>query len=89
MPSVDLTTLPGWSSLSAGEHTITIKAKAAGYRDSGPSAEVQVTKAPQGYKLTLTTIYLNAGNTVSVHMNNAAGTSTTANTFSKSKRWAN
>ena len=87
--SVDLTTLTGWAALSAGEHTITIKAKAAGYRDSEPSAEVQVTKASQGYKLTLTTIYLNAGNTVSVHMNNADGTSTTANTLSNGMSWEN
>lgn len=31
---------------------------------------------PKGYKLTLTSIYLNAGQTVSIHMNNADGTST-------------
>ena len=44
MPSVDLTTLPGWSSLSDGSHNITIVAKADGYRDSEPSAAVSVTK---------------------------------------------
>ena len=44
MPSVDLTTLPGWSSLSAGTHNITIVAKAAGYKDSEPSAGVEVTR---------------------------------------------
>ena len=44
MPSVDLTTLPGWSSLSTGSHNITIVAKADGYRDSEPSAAVSVTK---------------------------------------------
>ena len=44
MPSVDLTTLPGWSSLSGGTHNITIVAKADGYRDSEPSAAVSVTK---------------------------------------------
>ena len=43
--SVDLTTLSGWSSLSTGSHNITIVAKAVGYRDSEPSAEVSVTKA--------------------------------------------
>ena len=42
--SVDLTTLPSWSSLSDGTHNITIVAKAAGYRDSEPSAAVSVTK---------------------------------------------
>ena len=43
--SVDLTTLPGWESLSDGSHTITIVAKADGYRDSEPSEAVSVTKA--------------------------------------------
>ena len=43
--SVDLTTLPGWSSLSDGSHSITIVAKADGYRDSEPSAAVSVRKA--------------------------------------------
>lgn len=42
--SVDLTTLPGWSSLSDGSHSITVVAKANGYRDSEPSAAVSVTK---------------------------------------------
>ena len=42
--SVDLTTLPGWSSLSVGAHNITIVAKAAGYIDSDKSAGVEVTK---------------------------------------------
>lgn len=42
--SVDLTTLPGWSSLSSGTHNITIAAKAAGYIDSEKSAGVEVTK---------------------------------------------
>lgn len=45
MPSVDLTTLPGWGSLSTGSHNITIVAKAAGYRDSEPSESVSVEKA--------------------------------------------
>ena len=45
--SVDLTTLPGWSSLSSGTHNITIVAKAAGYRDSEPSAAVNVEKAAE------------------------------------------
>ena len=47
--SVDLTTLPGWSSLSTGSHNITIVAKADGYRDSEPSSAVSVTKGPQEY----------------------------------------
>ena len=45
MPNIDLTTLPGWSSLSDGTHNITIVAKAENYRDSEPSAAVSVTKA--------------------------------------------
>ena len=47
--SIDLTTLPGWSSLSSGSHSITIVAKADGYRDSEPSAAVSVTKAAEEY----------------------------------------
>lgn len=43
--SVDLTTLSGWSSLADGEHNITIKAKATGYRDSNASDSVVVTKS--------------------------------------------
>ena len=43
--SVDVSTLAGWANLSAGEKSITIVAKAAGYKDSAPSAAVQVTKA--------------------------------------------
>ena len=43
--SADLTTLPGWSSLSVGAHNITIVAKAAGYIDSQQSAGVEVTKS--------------------------------------------
>lgn len=45
MPNIDLTTLPAWSSLSSGSHSITIVAKADGYRDSEPSAAVTVEKA--------------------------------------------
>ena len=47
--SIDLTTLPGWSSLSSGSHNITIVAKADGYRDSEPSASVSVEKAAPVY----------------------------------------
>ena len=51
MPSVDLTTLPGWATLADGAHNITIVAKADGYRDSEPSAAVSVEKAPAIYTL--------------------------------------
>ena len=43
--SVDVSTLAGWANLSTGEKSITIVAKAAGYKDSAPSASVKVTKA--------------------------------------------
>lgn len=42
--NIDLTTLSGWSSLSDGIHSITVKAKATGYRDSEPSEAVTVIK---------------------------------------------
>ena len=42
--SIDLTTLPGWSNLSSGNHTIKIKAKGTGYRESELSAGVVVSK---------------------------------------------
>ena len=42
--SVDLTTLSGWADLTNGNHIIKIVAKADGYRDSEPSAGVEVTK---------------------------------------------
>ena len=43
--SVDVSTLAGWDALAAGAHDITIVAKASGFKDSAPSAAVQVTKA--------------------------------------------
>lgn len=43
--SVDVSTLTGWANLSAGSHDITIVAKASGFKDSAPSAAIQVTKA--------------------------------------------
>ena len=51
MPSIDLTTLPGWASLSTGSHSITIVAKADGYRDSEPSAAVSVEKTVSNFTL--------------------------------------
>lgn len=48
--SVDLTTLAGWEALSSGAYNITIVAKANGYRDSAPSAAVQVEKAAMPVK---------------------------------------
>lgn len=47
--SVDLSTLSGWASLTDGEYSVTIVAKADGYRDSEPSAAVSVEKAAEGF----------------------------------------
>lgn len=47
--SVDVSTLAGWANLSAGEKSITIVAKASGFKDSAPSASVKVTK-PSSFK---------------------------------------
>lgn len=44
---------------------------------------------PKGYKLTLTSVNLNAGQSVSIHMNNADGTSTVASTLSANMSWEN
>lgn len=43
--SIDLSTLSGWEALSSGSHSITIVAKADRYKDSEPSAAVNVEKA--------------------------------------------
>lgn len=43
--SVDLTTLSGWSDVSDGTHTLKVKAKATGYRDSALSTGVSFEKA--------------------------------------------
>lgn len=42
--SIDLTALSGWPTVFSGEHTLTIKAMAEGYRDSNPSTGVTFTK---------------------------------------------
>ncbi len=51
--TVDMSSLSGWSNVSAGSHTLTIKAKAQGYRDSAPSTGVSFTKAA-GYSVEVT-----------------------------------
>ena len=51
--TVDMSSLSGWSNVSAGSHTLTIKAKATGYRDSAPSTGVSFTKAASGLSLTV------------------------------------
>lgn len=49
--TVDLSTLSNWNSISSGSHTLTIVAKAQGYRDSNPSTGVSFTKAASGLTL--------------------------------------
>lgn len=55
--SIDLTTLPGWASLSSGSHNITVVAKADGYRDSEPSEGVTVTKEAEADALAGTWVF--------------------------------
>ena len=43
--SIDLTTLTGWDNVTAGEHQISVVAKATGYRDSEKSVAISFTKA--------------------------------------------
>ena len=74
--SVDITTLPGWSSLSVGTHNITIVAKADGYIDSEKSAGVEVTREiPPDY---LCFTAEEAGSTVAMAVN---GTPTKGQVF--------
>ena len=49
--TLDLSTL---SDIADGTHIVKVKAKAEGYRDSEFSNEVSYTKAPEGFKLTIT-----------------------------------
>ena len=51
--TLDLSTL---SNISDGTHTVKVKAKANGYRDSEFSNEVSYTKAPAGQKITTLSI---------------------------------
>ncbi len=48
MKSYDLSTSTKWDSLSAGNHSVTIVAKAAGYRDSVSSTAITVVKGSAG-----------------------------------------
>lgn len=56
--TLDLSTL---SDISDGTHTVKVKAKADGYRDSEFSNEVSYTKAPAGYGLTITGSFRESG----------------------------
>lgn len=52
--TVDISSLSGWGDVSGGNHLLTIKAKATGYRDSNPSTPVSFTKAATGYNVRVT-----------------------------------
>ena len=56
--TLDLSTL---SDISDGAHTVKVKAKANGYIDSEFSNEVSYTKAPAGYRLTITGSFRETG----------------------------
>ena len=56
--TLDLSTL---SDIADGAHTVKVKAKADGYIDSEFSNEVSYTKAPAGYKLTITGSFFESG----------------------------
>lgn len=83
--SVDLTTLSGWQALSSGAHSIQLKAKASGYKDSELSQAVSVTKEAEAKiwgvsglgnsNPTLTRTFDNVGKTYNI--NSSAGTITT------------
>lgn len=51
--TIDVSTLSGWEGLASGNHQITVKTKASGYKDSAASNAVTVSKAAVGYKLTV------------------------------------
>ena len=56
--TLDLSTL---SDIADGTHTVKVKAKASGYNDSEFSNEVSYTKAPVGFKLTITGSFRETG----------------------------
>lgn len=68
--TLDLSTLPD---ITDGTHTVKVKAKADGYRDSEFSNEVSYTKTPQSYKATFQGSYdagnISGGAATSVYLN--------------------
>jgi hypothetical protein len=52
--TIDVSTLSGWESLASGNHAITVKTKASGYKDSAASNAVTVSKAGASYNVTVT-----------------------------------
>lgn len=51
--TIDVSTLSGWESLASGNHSITVKTKASGYKDSAASNAVTVSKAGASYNVTV------------------------------------
>lgn len=66
MKSYDLSTSTKWGSLSAGNHSVTIIAKASGYRDSALSTAVTVVKSSAGETWVLNETLTLTPNTFSV-----------------------
>ena len=78
--TVDLSTLSGWSNVSSGSHTLTIKAKASGYNDSPASTGVTFSKAG-----TLHTVVLTSDPTVCP---NLGGLNNDADVYYSTDNWA-
>lgn len=70
----DLSTL----NLPEGTHTITVKAKAEGYRESNYSNEVSYTKAPSGFNLDTFNVVMPHNNYAYFGITFGDGTTTTA-----------
>ena len=62
---------------------------ATSYAVLADGSEIGMVEKETGYTLTLTSIHLHAGQTVSIYMNNADGTSIEASTLSDNMSWEN
>lgn len=86
--TLDLSTL---SDISDGTHTVKVKAKADGYRDSEFSNEVSWTKAPAGYKVTFasdfSSIAYSGGELSSVTLTANTGASTPLTSAARGLVW--
>lgn len=65
---IDISTLSGWTDLSSGDHSVSVKTTARGYLDSASSNAVTVNKAAGGYTITptLTNVTGASGNATSI-----------------------
>lgn len=86
--TLDLSTLSG---ITDGTHTVKVKAKADGYRDSEFSNEVSWTKAPAGYKVTFasdfSSIAYSGGELSSVTLTANTGASTPLTSAARGLVW--